>query len=899
MVAVFTGLGAGFERGSGAALGGMGLLGSSSLGRGGEGAFFNAATGNLVLSRQDEFLVGRGPDVAIARTYNSLGNLAHDDNGDLWRQSSDRRVFGLTGTVNTTGSTVKRLSADGSEITYTWNGSHYATTDGSGAHDKLVASNIVAGVVGLWTWTDGSTQIKETYEAAVAADTWRIKTQIDLDLNAVTFAYQSGTDRLVSVTTADGGSIKYSYDANGNINAEEVWSGAAKTLTRTYYTYEAYAIGTKYRLKTVTVDLSPNDNSLGSDAYTTTYTYDASDRISAIAQTDGSRLDITYDTSNRVLTLSQTVGVDANNVSVNARVTSISYNNEVANGLLRTEITDPRGQVTKLWSKTVDDTGTLLTDERTQLVRVQAPPAITGATPQEVNYTYDGSGNVTSVVTKSGATTLSTTSYVYDANGNVTQITDANGNVTTRAYDANNSIRLETRTGSSSGSASGSLHTRYVYDGENHLRFAISGEGRVSEYRYTTEGLLAATIAYPEATYTTIAAPALPTEANMVSWRAGLDLTKAQVSEYTYDGRGAMTDAKTYGVAVAVSGEAVGATGEGYGHTHLTYDQSGQLLTRYTGPNQTETFAYDGLGRLKLSTDLAGGTTTIGFADTFDTNGKTYTTVTTASGYTTVSTYNKAGDLLSSVDSGANTYGGTWSYLYDKNGQVRVAIKPSQAGIGLARFDKSYFLYDKAGRKIADISHDGQVIEYKYDALNRIAATARYNTLLTAPQLTTLGDPNSEVEIASIRPTAHANDVWQWNVYDTGGRVVETILGDGSVTTYAYDQADRLIATTGYANRLSAGQVTVLIGTPPSAVITPTAYAAKDRISRCRAYAFCRGRGWIKSHPRSRACDLQSPRRNLDPHPAYDGGGRARGHGGRSHRRSAAAVPTVPCARRS
>src|SRR5688572_14501993 len=120
MVAIFTGAGAGFERGSGSVLGSQGLLGGASLGRGGEQVLVNAFNGNLMISHRDEFLVGRGPDTAVARTYNSKGDVAHDDNGDLWRQGTDRRVFGLSGTVNASGSSISRLAGDGSVITYHW-----------------------------------------------------------------------------------------------------------------------------------------------------------------------------------------------------------------------------------------------------------------------------------------------------------------------------------------------------------------------------------------------------------------------------------------------------------------------------------------------------------------------------------------------------------------------------------------------------------------------------------------------------------------------------------------------------------------------------------------------------------------------------------------------------------
>src|SRR4051812_37006086 len=115
MVAIFTGAGTGFERSSASVLGSQGRLGDAQLGRSGEAVFVNAANGNLLINQRDEFLVGRGPDINIGRTYNSLATLT-DDNNDKWRQTTDRRVFGLTGTLNTPGSTVRRVGDDGAEI---------------------------------------------------------------------------------------------------------------------------------------------------------------------------------------------------------------------------------------------------------------------------------------------------------------------------------------------------------------------------------------------------------------------------------------------------------------------------------------------------------------------------------------------------------------------------------------------------------------------------------------------------------------------------------------------------------------------------------------------------------------------------------------------------------------
>src|SRR5688572_27306017 len=294
MTAIFTGLGAGFTRGSVTVLGNAGLLGSASTGRGGDNVMVNAATGNLVVTRQDEFLVGRGPDLAISRTYNSLAEVSDADNGDQWQMGTTRRVFETADPL-----TVKRQNADGSLVTYTYrtidNDTAYWTTDGDGAHDKLEKSG------STWTWTDGSTQVTETYEETTAfanPKVFRIKEQEDTDGNKVTFTYFDGTDKLDRVTTHNHGTDNFTTGIAEDSYVQYFWSNnntgnqlieirtgytdygltsgegdnVNKTLTRTRYEYDS-----QNRLWKVKVDLSPGDGIItDGKTYVTTYGYDGS-----------------------------------------------------------------------------------------------------------------------------------------------------------------------------------------------------------------------------------------------------------------------------------------------------------------------------------------------------------------------------------------------------------------------------------------------------------------------------------------------------------------------------------------------------------------------------------------------------------------------------------------------
>jgi YD repeat-containing protein len=784
MVAIFTGAGAGFERGSASVLGGMGLLGRSSLGRGAEQLFLNAANGNFLVSRRDEFLVGRGPDAEIARTYNSLGDLS-DENGDNWRQSTDRRIKSFV-----PGTSVKRVSGDGSEITYAFNGTVYTTTDGAGPHDMLAYD----GGTNNWLWTDGGTQITEKY--TVWGGEWKIKEQTDPAGNKINFDYD-GSGKLIQVSTADGyGSIAYSWSGN-NITQivtsyTDLVTGTPKTLTRARYSYDAYN-----RLGTVTVDLTPGDNNIADNAtYTTTYTYyGISKLVQTISQTDGSMVELGYDGSNRLTSITQTAADGA------TRITTVAYNAG------STAITDPTGQVV-----------TLEYDTTTQaLKKIIAPPAYAGAAAQTAQFSYSSTtGDVLSVTDGFG----NVTGHSYDSQGNATSSTDRLGNVVTRTYGTRNELLTETRPGSSAASNATTLTTRYAYDAQLNLRFVVTPEGRVTQYLNDSYGQPYYRIVYTKDRYdvSALAASTPLTEAQLASWHAGLADKSAMNYDYTYfDQRGNIGQEVDYG-GTDSAGNPI--TTDGYTHEYFTYDQAGQLLNRTTASLNTETFVYDGLGRLTASVDLNGGSTSFLFQDA-----QRQTVVTLANGLVETHTYNRAGELIASTKAGDFVLAGSATqHKYDKNGRLRMITE--------ATGNDSYYLYDKAGRKIADINEAGWIVEYRYDANDRVIATTRYTNYLSTGQLATLADPNSTVEMSAIRPVAHAQDIWAWYVYDKEGRVLETIGGDGAAAVYEYDQAGRRVRTSTFSGKFDAAQIAGFKATPPTAIIYPQSVLARDIVIR-------------------------------------------------------------------
>jgi YD repeat-containing protein len=461
---------------------------------------------------------------------------------------------------------------------------------------------------------------------------------------------------------------------------------------------------------------------------------------------------------------------------------------------LQTDVTDALGHVT-----------TYEQDEDGRLTAVLSPTV--GGTRLETRYGYDEDGNVTSIAQDPDGLNR-VTALSYDDNGNLLSSRDDLGNTVTRTYNSNNQLLTETHfiapdpDGGGSGQPSGELKTRYAYDSENHLRFVISADGRVTEHRYNTAGERTLTLKYTGALYTATNFA----ESDLSTWASARDLTQLERLEYAYDFRDNLESITAY--------TSTGSTGAGTGTPSITrfvYDQRGQLLqTIDARDNSTPldednanlpyatTYTYDGLGRLLTSTQWNSSTSlTTTINDYDDANRRTTTTF--DNGLITTRLYNNAGELISVANGTSSASGvfGTTTYAYDADGRLRIVTDPLGTRV--------FHFYDDAGREIGIVDGDGSLTEFIYDDASHLIKTIRYAELIGSTVLASLVDSNGDpvdVPFSDVRAAADGNpdhDRITRSVYDAGGQLLITIDEAGAVTKFLRDAAGRISEEVRYA----------------------------------------------------------------------------------------------------
>jgi RHS repeat-associated protein len=586
-------------------------------------------------------------------------------------------------------------------------------------------------------------------------------------------AYNS-KGQLISVTDPLGRTTRYQYDATGRVIAV---TDALNKTTSTTYNLDGTVATTKDALNRVTSytydELKRIETITDPMGGVTSYAYDAAGNMTSVTDPRGGTTTLEYDALGRVIrqtapnggiteSFYDAAGNRIQTIDPMGNATTFAYDN--ANRLLT--VTDARGGVT---SYAYDDAGRRI--------------SMTDAKDHTSTYTYDVLDRVVSVTDPLG----NTTQTQYDALGNAASQTDANNNTTTFQYDT--LYRLVTQTNALNGA------TQFTYDDAGN-RLTVKDPN--NHTMTTVYDALNRPISFVDAngnsngtTYDAVGNVISTTDGLNHATTFGYDANNRQISvadalrnvtQYGYNAAGdrvSMTDAN--GVVTRFEYNNMGwltAVVENYKagvqpdqetnvRTEYTYDLNGNRLTVRDGRGNVSTFIYDELNRLVQESDPLGNTWTY----YYDAVGN-QTSIVDANGATTQFTYDAANrlvgidypggtpDVTFAYDTGGRRIGmtdgaGSTTWTYDALNRVTAVQDPFGSAVGYG--------YDAAGNRISLTYPSGSMVNYTYDAGNR---------------LTTVNGLSSVVNYT----------------YDGADRLTGVSRPNGVSTTYNYDNANRLLA---------------------------------------------------------------------------------------------------------
>ncbi|KUI97041.1 DUF6531 domain-containing protein [Vibrio sp. MEBiC08052] len=814
--------------------------GRASLRQGGIGYYVNASTGNLVLTDEDDVLVGRGLDIVAERTYNSQGDWS-DSDANGWRFGFERQL------ILRSQSSLTLLRGDGSRVTYRLHGSTYQNQGFEDESGQFVKSG------SQYVYTNRKTGAQDVYNA----DGYLISST-DADGNQRTYQYSQG--KLTEIRFGNNERMSFDYAADGQLSSIKIYADGHWT-TDTDYSYDSQG-----RLKQVR-------SVWEGKTFDTNYQYDGnSHRISMISQSDGSKISFTYDAQGRVSAV--TDGTD--------HVLNYSYAQD------HTQLKDSSGRV---WRYYFDAEQRL-----TRAVTPQISSFNVSARSNDTQYYYDTKGHLSRIHDVTAG--YDVVSYTYDEQGNRIQSVDAEGNRTEWRYDGmslvSETVYLK--------KTSVPVTSRYVYDSEKHLRYVIDAEGRVTSRHYNAVGTLAATIQYG-ANYdlSSLAVTDQLSLTQMDQWRATQDKASTSRTDYFYDGRDQLTETRGY---AQVDTKGNGVANSAMVRTKYVYDQYGLLRQKIAvrdDANYITSYSYDHEGRITLVTDANGYSTSTEYqgntvkvtnaegmvvTSTYDAAGRLISTdtsdgtihrlsrrfynangqlamsesptgqrtfyfydeagrpnaVVSHDGMVTETVYNVAGQVAykrvywNHVDTKGwfngvtvtktslsqfrptlkSSQDRTTSYTYDKVGHIVSMTDAEQNGkssgqvVSYTEYDSAgrilkttrgdrtqFFIYDKTGKQVGFIDEAGYLTEKKYNTQGQLVETIVYSQVT---DVTTRGSG----DLSKIRPDTTAADHHAYTYYDGMGRVRATVNAAGELTETVYNEYNNRIWTYRYQQRITA-----------------------------------------------------------------------------------------------
>lgn len=779
----------------------LGLTGGS-LGQAGSRYYVNGVTGNLMIQRQDQVLVGHGQDTALVRTYNSQGQLDADN---WYFRFEQKLVLGIDSETSLPIAT--RTTADGFEQVFTYDPStntYNASTDGAGAHDTLQQVDS-----GTWLYTEGSSQNREYYES------------------------NSGSYRLVRVEDAQGYVSRYRYDANGRIDqiidasdqvTEFEYSGTSITV-RTYngqfdgsgnvvgelgvdskllrYDYDAEG-----RLSRVTVDLTPYNEESDDNIFVTEYQYVSGTKlISEIREWQGNTPSTQatikfryHDWTNSADARIRQVIVGQDN---KALVTDYRYRMESGQSIVEARQFLQYQVSGDTYNPLRTATTTYTFDSDGRLVFVKTPSNQSGGIRYTSQYSYNDNGDL--VFVKDNDNRVSR--YTYTDSGNLETQLDGEGNYVKYDYE-NNLLTAEHRYTNidvdindgllPSDSSATPETTRYFYDGQNRLRFVVNAKGQVVETRYAQ---------YNDDPDETVFFSNVGTADTDTDAENDFKADKTGRTTRTYQYLNALTPSSLVGIETLAAFKAlvVGAeSGLSEAQAKITetqYDFRGQVasIIQYDGGNSVrQHFVYDGQGRLIKSIDGRGAR--------HETNDAGSPALNTRGRYQTLYVYDGLGRLVASAvasvgDEPVNTL--TTSALTD----ALQASAVSQNTLETQFHSFSTYTFEGGQYLVTTRNEAGLQQVQTYSSAGLLIQQTQ--TDLTQTQTTSNVD-NTYYHYDSagrLRMTIDPEAIRTHNLYNDRGQLVATVDGSGALTEYEYNGSGQLVRTIAYAKYLGISQL--------------------------------------------------------------------------------------------
>ncbi len=362
---------------------------------------------------------------------------------------------------------------------------------------------------------------------------------------------------------------------------------------------------------------------------------------------------------------------------------------------------------------------------------------------QSISFTYNGSGNLASVVDAITAPTR-TYLYTYDGNKNLTTVTNPLGGTNKYSYLINGPMKTMTDKNNNT--------VDIIYFNNFSISEIIGCNKRVS-------------FSYDTATNITIATDHLTTGSNQVT-KYGYKKLGDQVWLSSISG-----NCCGYNLSFEFDGNGnkikeTDANGNVYNYT---YDARGNMLTMKDPLNQISTYTYStNYNQVTSYTDPKGNVTTI----TYDANGN-LTQLIEPGNTTFTATYNSNGDIVSSTDPKGNIY----AYSFDAYGNPISVSGPNGYHATLANDARGNLL------SFTDARNNTNTVEY--DILNRLKKII--DPVTNALQFNYDAEGNVISAINKNNETSLLN-------YDASNRAVKFTDAMGHQTEMSYDGMNNLIA---------------------------------------------------------------------------------------------------------